>query len=89
MFDKAKEIMEGWANYVHLSSDPIDEKIAEARAKICSTCPLAEKSNMLNIILPDDTHKDIQGYRCTKCGCPLSSKVRSILSQCPEDKWPK
>lgn len=24
---------------------------------------------------------------CTKCGCPLKAKTRSIQSKCPEGKW--
>lgn len=84
-----EEIMEGWLNYFHLSSEPIDESIAKVRAEICADCPSAKESNLLNVTLPDNTLKEIQGYKCTKCGCPLSSKVRSKLSQCPEKKWPK
>lgn len=24
---------------------------------------------------------------CTKCGCPLKAKTRSLQSKCPEGKW--
>lgn len=84
---KINEILDGWANYAHLSSEPIDEAVAKQRAETCSNCPFAVEGNLLKILLPDNEFKEIQGYKCSKCGCPLSSKVRSKLSQCPEDFW--
>lgn len=84
-----EEIMEGWLNYFHISSDPIDENIAKSRAETCSSCPFIKEGNMIKLVIPDKDLKEIQGYKCSKCGCPLSSKVRSKLSQCPENKWSK
>ncbi len=86
---KINEILEGWANYAHLSTDPIEESIAKQRAEICGSCEFSVPSTILKIALPDKSFKEIQGHKCSICTCPLSSKVRSKLSQCPKDKWPK
>jgi len=84
---KAREIFDGWAAYLELMKDTVSEKIAEERATICGSCPFAVEGNLIKILMKDETHKQIQGYKCSKCGCPLSTKVRSITSQCPENKW--
>lgn len=84
----AREIYDGWLHYSKLKTmSTVDQKIAEDRAKVCGSCPSAVKSDLLSVILPDNTNKEIQGYKCSECGCPLSSKVRSITSQCPLKKW--
>ena len=85
---KAKEILDGWSAYVEFTPmTTVEEKIAEDRAKICGSCPFAVEKGLLKITMPDEKFKEIQGYKCSKCGCPLSTKIRSITSQCPEKKW--
>lgn len=29
------------------------------------------------------------GAKCTKCGCPIISKVRATENGCPAKKWPR
>ena len=65
--DKVSEIFNGWKNVVF--PNPHVEKIAKARASICSECDFNVRS------------------RCTKCGCPLVAKTRSMKSHCPLNKW--
>lgn len=85
---KAREILDGWLYYMNLKSmTTVEEKIAEDRAKICGTCPSAIESDLLEVTMPDGELKQIQGRKCEKCGCPLSTKVRSITSQCPLKLW--
>lgn len=43
---KLSEIVSGWSN--HIFDNPEVKQLAEARAKICSTCP-ENKSNMCNL----------------------------------------
>lgn len=86
--NKAEEILDGWLGYAHLiNQDQVNKDIAKQRAEECAKCDFIEKSTMLSIMLPDKELKEVQGYKCGKCGCPLSSKVRSAVSQCPEKKW--
>lgn len=64
---KVFEIIQGWKNYTF--KNPHVEKIAHARAGICSTCDF-------NV-----------NKKCSKCGCILSVKTRSMDSKCPVNKW--
>ena len=80
--DKTKEITTGWKGYL-LDSD-IEEDIVNKRAIICSGCPFAKK--MFFSIFTDNKMKSIEHYKCSKCGCPLSPKIRSV-GNCPEEKW--
>ena len=80
-----KEILSGYTNYF-IGGTPTEEGEAKKRAKICSTCPLAKKG-IHSAFMPDRSIKEIQGLFCSGCGCPLSPKVRSLESECPEKKW--
>lgn len=62
------------------------EKLAHKRASICADCPAAEKVGVYSIIV-DNRTKNIQGMRCSDCGCNLSAKVRSERDYCPRGKW--
>ena len=75
------------SGFIHLIRDvPEIELMATQRASICSKCPFAQKTGLYSIIVDNKT-KSIQGYQCTKCGCNLSAKVRSIDDRCPIKKW--
>lgn len=74
---KAKEILEGWANLV-IKKDFV-EVVAQYRLDICNKCEYNSKRHKSN---RPDVH-------CTKCGCTLAAKVRSMESECPIAKWPK
>jgi hypothetical protein len=81
---KAKDILSGWKNY--LIDDPVVDKIAEARAKVCALCPEA-KDGRFTALLKDYKLEEIQGKYCHICKCPLSASVRSKSKKCPLDKW--
>lgn len=79
-----KEIVEGWRNLIippeHMK-EMIDQ-VAEERMTICKGCPHMSTNAKLvgyNTIRQDE--------HCTKCGCPLAAKVRSLSSECPLKYW--
>lgn len=81
-----KAIASGWKNYIFKS--PTIEELANTRAKICSECPhFSDKHKFKGRLMPDNSIKPIEGVACTLCGCPLSTKLRQVLEQCPEKKW--
>lgn len=85
MFKKAKEILEGWAKYESLMPVSVKEiEVVEARAQVCATCPNIKESDLISFMMPDKELKEIQGHKCGLCGCPLSTKVRSTTSKCPD-----
>lgn len=73
-------IIEGWANYV-LNLKTIE---AKRKASICNDC-LHKKYTGYEVI-QDNSIKEIQGFICNKCKCPLSAKLRSN-SKCPLKKF--
>lgn len=85
MFERIKEIVEGWKNYAF--TDPKIEELAEYRAGICGECP--EPQPGLFQVLDNSTmkFKQVEGLVCNQCGCPLSAKTRSPNSACPLNKW--
>lgn len=82
---KLQNIVNGW---YHLAiQNPVVEKVAMERANICATCPFAEMSSGVHTIVIDNKTTHIRGLKCTKCGCPLSAKVRSSKDYCPIGRW--
>lgn len=79
------EIINGWTNYFNGGSETNKEE-AKRRAKICSECPY-KKHGLHSALLPDMSIKEIKGYYCGDCGCPLSPKVRSESSKCTKQRW--
>lgn len=80
MLSKARQIAEGWKNYVVKKPDV--EAVAKQRLEICSTCPKHSqnaKGTGYTSIRQDD--------HCTECGCPLMSKTRCMSCDCPLKKW--
>ena len=77
-------IISGFANLT-FPNEAI-EKLAHKRASICADCPAAEKVGMYSVVV-DNRTKNIQGMRCSDCGCNLSAKVRSERDYCPRGKW--
>lgn len=91
--DILKEIKDGWTNLIW-PNDQI-EKMAEERAQVCASCPHADPLFPFIKKLSDEeakakgkTTEIIRGLGCKKCGCVLSAKTRSPLSECPEKLWP-
>lgn len=80
-------ILSGWKNVVFKNKDI--EELAIVRAKICSSCPHANKKYKFKKFLPEEGSgtKEIEGLACNECGCPLSAKVRQVLESCPDNRW--
>lgn len=82
---KAKDILNGWTNYL-VGSDNVVLEEAKRRADICSKCPEL-KHGFHTAILPDYQIREIQGHYCNVCKCPSSASVRSKNHQCPLGYW--
>jgi hypothetical protein len=80
---KLSNILDGWRNF--LSQTEVTERLAAERALECIGCPHAKKG-MLTAFIKDD-FKEIEGYYCNLCSCPLSAKVRSKNEKCDIGKW--
>ena len=74
-------MIKGWLNLLK----GITEDWAKNRAKICSACPEKAKGKIL--IFNDNDLKEVQGYYCKICSCPLSAKLREEEQECPLKKW--
>lgn len=80
-----RAIHQGWKNYIWKS--PTIEELAKERATICAQCPHFIKNKTFEVMLHDRSVEKIEGAACQKCGCPLSIKLRQILSGCPDERW--
>lgn len=54
------------------------------RAEVCGGCPSKRYSKFLSYI--EDDLKEVEGFVCNECGCPLVAKIRSN-DKCPLGKW--
>ena len=84
MDNRFKAIVQGFKNYVFPNKEI--EEVAHQRATICAACPFAVET-MMKQLLPDDSIKEIEGLKCSECGCILSAKVRQAYESCPQNKW--
>lgn len=75
--------MNGWENFIFKSE--VTEQLAEDRAVHCATCKHLSKSLLLSFLR--DNLKQIEGYECGICSCPISAKIRSVAESCPINKW--
>lgn len=73
--NKLTEIAKAWI----ISFNPTDEQkmISEHRLHMCNLCPFKEYQDKLDF------------YYCSKCGCPLKSKIFSPVGPqaCPDSRW--
>lgn len=63
------QISKGWKNYV--TNEPIPKHKIEA----CENCPNKKHGKLLMFI--EDDFKEIEGFYCGICKCPLSGLLRS------------
>lgn len=80
LWKTSTQIMEGIKNSI--IRDNYIEYVASQRAVICNDCDKFDgegKSCMFPGSQPC----------CSSCGCSLYIKVRSLSSDCPENKWHK
>lgn len=80
---KLEHIIDGWRNYFFENEEI--KKIATERAAICATCEHSVLGSVIQF-LPDNV-KEIEGFKCDLCDCPLSSLLRSRESECKLKKW--
>lgn len=80
---KINNILEGWKNF--LFKTEVTELLAKKRAESCVKCSEAVET-MLTAYVNDDI-KEIKGYKCNLCDCPLSAKLRTEKENCPLKKW--
>jgi hypothetical protein len=78
-----KAIVTGWHNFLEKSE--VTECLALKRAQICSTCPEAKKGMLLSVI--KDDIKEVEGYYCNLCKCPLSALIRQSTKKCEAGRW--
>ena len=77
-----KHIYEGWRNHL-LPPGAMKElitKVSDERLEICRACPFHSSNKVGYETMRIDEH-------CTKCGCPLIAKTKSLSSSCPVNKW--
>lgn len=84
MFEKAKEIFNGWRNDLmppkHLKK--LIKDVSDERMKICTECPKN------SVKAKEDGYTSIRtDFHCTVCSCPLQKKTKSLHSSCPIGKW--
>lgn len=80
---KIKNILNGWQNFIAKSE--VSELIAVQRGQHCLECVELKEGRLLNLI--KDEFKEIEGFYCGVCHCPLSAKLRSENETCPLGKW--
>lgn len=76
--------MNGWKNYIFDDDDVF--QLALGRAEDCAKCIYA-RNKAYQILTEKKELKDIEGMVCSKCSCPLSTKLRSKTETCPLNKW--
>ena len=57
------------------------------RAELCAKCPLKEKRFYADFVNAEI--KDVQGYVCTLCDCPIATKVFATEPQNICTEWSK
>ena len=80
---KINNILSGWSNFI-LKSE-VTEELAKKRALVCIDCSECVKSKLTAFV--NDDIKQIKGYKCNICNCPLSAKLRTEKEKCPLNKW--
>jgi hypothetical protein len=72
ILEKFKEIAKAWI--AAANPTPEQKEKAESRIAICNVC--------------EHRRKNIAGFHCGLCGCPLKKKVfAENKSSCPKNKW--
>lgn len=80
---KLKSILTGWKNFI--SKSEVTEMVARVRAEECNKCE--DKEHTILTAFVNENLKEVKGYKCNLCGCPLSPKIRSLNEKCPKQLW--
>lgn len=81
-----RNFFQGWDNW--LTDNPEAAKMAQARAEHCQDCVFSVKGMVSEWF--GDKLKEIEGYKCDICNCPLSGLLRAPGSSCEHPdgaKW--
>lgn len=82
-----KHIIKGWSKRLGIAEISEEEMdMAEARLKICISCPHKKKSKIL-VFLRGIEASEEKIFKCSKCGCPLHEKVIVEEEHCDIQKW--
>jgi hypothetical protein len=73
-----KNMYNGYKNLLDKKDVSIEAE-AERQLQICQNCPFNSRNTNASRFRPDE--------HCTKCGCTLAAKARSMESSCPVGKW--
>lgn len=71
--NKAKEIANGYGNLLKSKLGLSSEEDEKVFSARREICNACDHRSALD--------------RCLKCGCPLSAKTRSLITNCPEGNW--
>jgi hypothetical protein len=91
---KYRDIANGWKNYIFPNKEA--EELAEKRAKICAGCPLNVNNDCSSkkqgpvaksFLYEVKNEYRVEGEIKNGCGCPISTKTRSLQTQCPLNYW--
>lgn len=83
---KIKSIIIGWGKHLgFFPTSAAEEKLSELRLRLCSSCPDARESKVLQIINGHAAYE--HQLQCTRCGCPCLEKSLVISEYCPINKW--
>jgi hypothetical protein len=82
-YNRLNHIYNGWKNYVFES--PEIEQMAKYRAEKCAACPFMIEMRSMKV--RENNLLNRKSYKCKKCGCPLSAKLRSKYDHCPVGRW--
>lgn len=80
VWNNRKKIMEGVKNNV-FKKEHIEE-IASERISICKACPFIDEEGSSCLAVGTQPC-------CSKCGCSLKFKIRSLSSGCGDEQNPK
>jgi len=78
----------GWIKW--LINNPEAGRVALIRAEHCKDCNYSVKRKYLDWV--GDEIKEIEGFKCDVCDCPLSALLRATDSECEHpdgSKWGK
>lgn len=74
-------IINSWISVIK-KEEPTQEELR--RANVCNGCEFKKYSRYLKSI--KGKVKELNGYLCNDCGCPLIAKVKNN-NKCPQNKW--
>ena len=78
-------IASGWYNFI--TADFHTKQMMSHRLNICDKCPNKIELDPVSRKIITTINSEASVFKCTKCSCPLSSKVAAPNAKCPIGKW--